>query len=452
MINEEFIHSGSYYIFIHNLNTMRVYFDTIGCRLNQAEIERYAAQFTALGHKIVPDAASADIAVVNTCSVTAAAASDSRGKVRNAAKDGAQVVVTGCWSSMEPQEAAAMEGVSQVIPNAEKDSLTAAVLGLEKADFDTEPLKRVTLPGVHARTRAFIKIQDGCDNHCSFCVTRLVRGKARSVDKARVLHDVRSAISAGGKEIVLTGVNLGAWGLDLDPAEELADLIEFLLKETDIPRIRLSSLESWNLSDRFLQLWEDPRMCPHFHLPLQSGSDSVLKRMVRRTTLGEFRRLVETALSIDPAFAITTDVIAGFPGESDEEHAQTLAFVDSLPFAGGHIFPYSPRPGTAAARMKDQVPKAVQKERAKQLRDLFEQKTLAFETSFIGSVRQVLWESTQQLPDGQWETHGLSENYLTVKTIFPTPVRNRIDSVRISGRQDGKLIGIVIPDSREGEK
>ena len=209
---------------------MKVFFDTIGCRLNQAEIERYAAQFTALGHEIVPDAASADIAVVNTCSVTAAAASDSRGKVRSAARGGAQVVVTGCWSSMEPQEAAAMEGVTQVIPNGEKDDLTAAVLGLEKAGFDTEPLKRVTLPGVHARTRAFIKVQDGCDNHCTFCVTHLVRGKARSVGKARVLHDVQSAVSAGGKEIVLTGVNLGAWGLDLEPGEELADLIEFLLK------------------------------------------------------------------------------------------------------------------------------------------------------------------------------------------------------------------------------
>ena len=428
---------------------MRVFFDTIGCRLNQAEIERYAAQFAALGHEIVPDAENADMAVVNTCSVTAAAASDSRGKVRSAAKGGAQVVVTGCWSTMEPEIAAAMEGVSHVIPNAEKDGLTASVLGLEKPDFDTEPLKRVVLPGVHARTRAFIKIQDGCDNHCTFCVTHLVRGKARSVDLERVLHDVRSAISSGGKEIVLTGVNLGAWGLDLAPQAELADLIEFLLKETDIPRIRLSSLESWNLSDRFLRLWEDPRMCPHFHLPLQSGSDSVLKRMARRTTLAEFRRLVETALSVNPAFAITTDVIAGFPGETDEEFAETLSFAASIPFAGGHIFPYSPRPGTAAARMSAQVPKAVQKARAKQLRDLFEEKTVRFEKSFIGSVRQVLWESAQQLPDGQWEVHGLSDNYLTVKTVFPSPVRNRIDAVRITERRDGKLIGEVVPDSRK---
>ena len=343
--------------------------------------------------------------------------------------------------------ASAMEGVSLVIPNAEKDSLPSIVLGIKPEIFDEEPLKRIILPGIHARTRAFIKIQDGCDNHCTFCVTHLVRGKSRSVGKERVLRDVLAAISAGGKEIVLTGVNLGAWGLDLDPAVELADLIEFLLRETDIPRIRLSSLESWNLSDRFLRLWENPRMCPHFHLPLQSGSDSVLKRMARRTTLAEFRRLVETAISIVPDFAITTDVIAGFPGETDTEFAETLEFIRSIPFAGGHVFPYSPRPGTPAARRKDQVPKAIQKERAKVLRDIFEQKTERFETSFIGTDKDVLWESSQLSEDGLYETHGLSGNYLTVTTKFSTPVRNRIDTVRITGRKEGKLTGKVLKNS-----
>ena len=426
---------------------MKVFFDTIGCRLNQAEIERYAAQFTAQGHELVPDAESADMVIVNTCSVTAAAASDSRGKIRSASKNGAQVVVTGCWSTMEPEIASAMEGVSLVIPNAEKDSLPSIVLGIKPEIFDEEPLKRIILPGIHARTRAFIKIQDGCDNHCTFCVTHLVRGKSRSVGKERVLRDVLAAISAGGKEIVLTGVNLGAWGLDLDPAVELADLIEFLLRETDIPRIRLSSLESWNLSDRFLRLWENPRMCPHFHLPLQSGSDSVLKRMARRTTLAEFRRLVETAISIVPDFAITTDVIAGFPGETDTEFAETLEFIRSIPFAGGHVFPYSPRPGTPAARRKDQVPKAIQKERAKVLRDIFEQKTERFETSFIGTDKDVLWESSQLSEDGLYETHGLSGNYLTVTTKFSPPVRNRIDTVRITGRKEGKLTGKVLKNS-----
>ena len=154
-------------------------------------------------------------------------------------------------------------------------------------------------------------------------------------------------------------------------------------------------------------------------------------------------------MSVEPAFAITTDVIAGFPGETDEEFAETMAFVESIPFAGGHIFPYSPRPGTPAARMRDQVPKAVQKERAKQLRDLFEIKQEQFEKSFIGSTRKVLWESAQQLADGRWEVHGLSENYLTVKTVFPSPVRNRIDLVLLTDRQDGKLIGKVVSDSRK---
>ena len=428
---------------------MKVFFDTVGCRLNQAEIEKYAAQFTSQGHELAPDAASADMVVINTCSVTAAAASDSRGKIRGAAKNGAQVVVTGCWSSMEPEAAAAMEGVSRVIPNAEKDTLPAAVLGVPSEIFDLEPLKRIVLPGVHARTRAFIKIQDGCDNHCTFCVTHLVRGRSRSVSKERILRDVRAAIAAGGKEIVLTGVNLGAWGLDLDPAEELADIVEFLLRETEIPRIRVSSLESWNVSDRFLHLWEDPRMCPHFHLPLQSGSDPVLKRMARRTTLKEFRHLVDTARSVNPDFAVTTDVIAGFPGETDAEFAETMAFIEEMPFAGGHVFPYSPRPGTAAVRMAGQVPKAVQKERAKQLRDLFEIKSESFARSFIGSEHNVLWESSQSLPDGRWEIHGLTGNYLTVRTAAAAPIRNRIDRVRLTDWRDGELTGEIISGSEE---
>ena len=421
---------------------MKIFLDTVGCRLNQAEIEKYAARFAAMGHELVPDAESADLVVVNTCSVTAAAASDSRGKIRSAARQGAQVAVTGCWSTMEPEAAAAMDGVIRVIPNDEKDSLPAALFGEEAENFDAEPLTRVILPGIHARTRAFIKIQDGCDNFCTFCVTHLVRGKSRSVPREQVLRDVQAAVSAGGKEIVLTGVNLGAWGLDL--GSELADLIEFLLKESEIPRIRLSSLESWNLSDRFLALWENPRMCPHFHLPLQSGSDSVLKRMVRRTTLAEYRRLVEEARTVNPDFAITTDVIAGFPGESESEFAETMDFIRGIPFAGGHVFPYSPRPGTAAARMKDQVPKAVQKERARELRELFEEKETQFRENFIGSTQQVLWESTRQDGENGWESHGLTGNYLSVKCRFDSPVRNRIDTVRLGPPENGIMTGEVI--------
>lgn len=415
---------------------MKIYFDTIGCRLNQAEIERWAAQFLSKGYEIAQTAESADLVVVNTCTVTAAAASDSRGKIRNAARSGAKVAVTGCWSTLEPKSAAAMDGVSWVIPNLEKDDLPAVVSGMAMEDFDTEPIRRVILPGIHARTRAFIKVQDGCDNHCTFCATHLARGKARSVPKERVLRDVLGAIAADGKEIVLTGVNLGAWGVDLEPAEELADLIEYLLNETDIPRIRLSSLESWNLSDRFLRLWENKRMCPHFHIPLQSGSKSVLHRMVRRTSPEEFRRLVLTAFEINPDFAVTSDVIAGFPGETDAEFMETLAFIQSLRFAGGHVFPYSKRPGTPAALLPNRIDRETKKQRAKVLRDEFEKQAYAFEDRFIGTEQTVLWESAQPLDTGQWEMHGLTPNYLTVSGVFDSSRRNELTKVTITGRKE----------------
>jgi threonylcarbamoyladenosine tRNA methylthiotransferase MtaB len=188
-------------------------------------------------------------------------------------------------------------------------------------------------------------------------------------------------------------------------------------------------------------------MCPHLHLPLQSGSDSVLKRMARRTTLKAFRHLVETARSVNPDFAVTTDVIAGFPGETDEEFRETMAFVKEMPFAGGHVFPYSPRPGTAAARMKEQIAKAVQKERAKQLRDLFDIKSESFARSFIGSEQKVLWESSQSIPEVGWETRGLTGNYLTVRAVFPGPVRNRIDRVCLTDWRDGELTGEIISGS-----
>ena len=416
---------------------MKVFFDTIGCRLNQAEIERYAAQLHAAGNEIVGTANEAELVIVNTCAVTAAAAADSRSKIRKAGANGAAVAVTGCWSTMEPSKAAALPNVRFVIPNAEKDRLPGVIFPDEP--FDVEPIKREILPGIHARTRAFIKVQDGCDNHCTFCVTHLLRGKARSVPESRVLSDVENVIRSEGKEIVLTGVNLGAWGLDLQPKQQLTNLIWTLLDQTTIPRIRLSSLESWNLSEEFVNLWNNPRLCPHFHIPLQSGSISVLKRMARRTTPEEFIHLVTMARAIRPDFAITTDVIVGFPGETEEEFKETLAFIQKTGFAGGHVFTFSPRPGTAAAKMEGQLPKSILRERSKILRCEFDRQKISFQKSFIGKERQILWESSNPLPDGQWETYGLSDNYLTVKTIFPHRVHNEITTVLVTNLTDDLL-------------
>ncbi len=318
---------------------MKVFLDMIGCRLNQAEIETMARQFRAAGHEIVGTAEDAQLAVVNTCSVTSAAASDSRGRIRAAARAGVdEIVATGCWVTLSPDKARALPAVKQIVPNDKKEILVAEVLGLPADAFDLEPLARAPLPGLHMRTRAFIKVQDGCDNHCTFCITTVARGAGRSRPTADVIADIQSALSGGTQEVVLTGVHLGSWGADLPEWLHLRDLVGSILAETDVPRLRLSSLEPWDLDESFFLLWKDPRLCPHLHLPLQSGSPTVLRRMLRNTNPESFRELVRAARSAIPEAAITTDVIAGFPGETEEEFSETLAFLREIGFAGGHVF------------------------------------------------------------------------------------------------------------------
>lgn len=424
---------------------MKVFFDLIGCRLNQAEIEQYAAQFRSQGHEITGSRENADLIIINTCAVTAAAASDSREKIRIAGNNPkAQIIVTGCWSDMDSETAAALPGVVKIIPNQKKDFLPSIILGISPEQFDLEPIKREPLPGVHARTRAFIKVQDGCDNFCTFCVTRLVRGKARSVSFEEILQRIQSVQLADGKEIVLTGVNLGAWGLDLNPRTDLTGLLKRILMETDIPRIRLSSLETWNLTEDFVRLWENPRLCPHFHIPLQSGSESVLKRMARRTRLSDFRELVRQARSLDPGFAITTDVIVGFPGETEQEFQQTLDFIREINFSGGHVFPFSSRPGTAAARMDGKITGRIVKERSRILRDEFLKQKDRFYQSFVGETMRVLWENSSVYENNNWELHGMTGNYLTIKSHFPKRLQNEISEVKIEHYDGKSLTGLIL--------
>jgi len=275
---------------------MKIYLDTIGCRLNQSEIETMGQQFRAAGHEIVASADSADMAVVNTCAVTSNAASDSRGKIRQIARAGVdEIIATGCWTTLQPQKSLDLPGVTQVVANDRKDRLVLDVLDLPQEAFDIEPISRAPLPGLHRRTRAFIKVQDGCDNQCTFCITTVARGEGRSRTVAEVILDVQSALDGGTKEVVLTGVHLGSWGYDLSTSlktgfdSNLTELIKAILRETDIPRLRLSSLEPWDLSPDFFSLWDDNRLMPHLHLPLQSGSASTLKRMRRHTSPESFR-------------------------------------------------------------------------------------------------------------------------------------------------------------------
>jgi threonylcarbamoyladenosine tRNA methylthiotransferase MtaB len=421
---------------------MKIYLDTIGCRLNQSEIETMARQFRSAGHEIVPSANTADMAVVNTCAVTNDAASASRGKIRQIARAGVnEIIATGCWTTLQPQRALELPNVTRVIANERKDHLVADLLNLQAETFDLEPLAREPLPGLHRRTRAFIKVQDGCDNECTFCITTVARGESRSRQIADVILDIQSAFAGGTKEIVLTGVHLGSWGYDF--GSHLLDLLKAILRETDVPRVRLSSLEPWDLSADFFSLWGDSRLMPHFHLPLQSGSDSTLKRMRRKTTPKSFRELVTAARAVTPDVAITTDVIAGFPGETEEEFTETLDFIREMDFAGGHVFTYSARPGTGAARMKGQVKPGLRKMRNHILQEALVESAKLYRQRFVGRKVSVLWESTSEMTDRGWLMEGHTENHLRVQAVVPTPRWNELDDVTLTGCDGDKLKGVI---------
>jgi threonylcarbamoyladenosine tRNA methylthiotransferase MtaB len=429
---------------------MRIYLDSIGCRLNQSEIESYARQFRAAGHTLVPSASDADLAVINTCTVTNAADSDSRAKIRQVVRAGVdQVVVTGCWSTLNPENAGKIIGVSKVISNLEKNNLVPTVLDIPAEHFDLEPVARELIPGARLRTRAFIKVQDGCDNRCTFCVTTVARGPGKSRSTPEIIADIQAALSTNGdldtgaKEIVLTGVHLGSWGQDFPNPKSLHDLVRTILKETDIPRLRLSSLEPWDLNEDFFSLWEDPRLCRHLHLPLQSGSGSVLRRMARNTTPQSFAELVSAARAASPEIAVTTDLIAGFPGETKKEFLETVEYIQELYFSGGHVFTYSPRPGTAASLMPDQVPFPLRKERNAELRKILADNAQSYQGQFINQTLPVLWESVSELDPENWSLRGLTDNYLRVNSQAPANFWNQISSVLITGFGDHALEGEI---------
>ena len=422
---------------------MKVFLETIGCRLNQAEIESMAGQFRLAGHEIVAAAEGADLAVINTCSVTAAAASDSRARIRQVSRLGAaQIVATGCWATLEPSRAAAMVGVGRVVPNQHKDSLVSDLLGLPATEHGPTTLARRPLPGPHHRTRAFIKVQDGCDNACTFCITTVARGGSRSRPTAEVIADIQAALDGGTREVVLTGVHLGSWGRER--GLHLRDLVKAILDRTDAPRVRLSSLEPWDLDADFFGLWQDARLCPHLHLPLQSGCTSTLRRMARKTTPATFRSLVAAARAAVPGVAITTDVIAGFPGETEADFHASLDFVRELDFSGGHAFAFSAMPGTPASRMRDQVPPEERKARSRRLIEALQESARRFRARNVGACRPVLWESSEEQGDGSWELRGLTDNYIRVHCRSRFRRWNEIDRVDLIGPARDGLEGMIV--------
>ena len=424
---------------------MKVYLDMIGCRLNQSEIEIYARQFRDAGHALVPHPEGADLAVINTCTVTTAAAADSRKKIRWMQRAGVpNIVVTGCWSTLEPKAALQLPGVSQIIPNAEKDSLVQSILGSSSKVDHPDHRGREPIPGERSRTRAFIKIQDGCDNRCTFCITTLARGQGWSRSVKEILNDIQYAIQGGTQEIVLTGVHIGSWGHDLDNPSDLKILLKTILKETNIPRLRLSSLEPWDVEEDFFDLWQDSRLLNHLHLPLQSGSANTLRRMGRKTTPESFANLVSAARRSIKDVAITTDVITGFPGETEENFQESLEFVQKMAFARGHVFAFSEREGTVAARMQDSIPHHIRKLRNAQVRQLFARSQKDFQKKYIGDIRSVLWEQAKNITPSRWILSGLTDNYLPVKAHYSHSLWNKITEVKIIEIKGHVMLGQIV--------
>ena len=417
---------------------MNIHLQSLGCRLNQSEIQTLARQFAAAGHVIVGDPDRADICIVNTCAVTAAAERKSRCCARALARANPEtrVAVIGCYATLAPRRCTALPGVAWVVPNAEKERTVEIVT----ASSHVSPRREKKMKAAPLRTRAFVKVQDGCDNHCTYCITRLLRGPARSRPVADIVAEVQRLVETGCQEAVLTGVNLGSYGRDLGLSDGLYTLVRTLLAHTDLPRLRLSSLEPWDLDEAFFSLWENSRLCRQLHLPLQAGCDETLRRMGRRITKQEFARLVQAIHAAVPDLAVTSDIIVGFPGEDEAAFRASYDFVAAIEFARLHVFPYSPRPGTAAARLPDQTERQVRQARARAMRELGAKQASHFRERFVGREMEVVWE--QRRRDGLWT--GLTDNYLRVATHGEGNLHNQLTATRLLAAQNGCLVGEVI--------
>ena len=426
---------------------MRIHFVTLGCKLNQSESEAMARQFRLAGHQIVADPAQADVSVINTCTVTHVAAQKSRTAVRQAkgAAPKAHVVVTGCHAEIAPHD---FPIADRIIDNSRKQQIPGRVLG-EHLDSPAQVIAppETDSPFSHLsalrRTRSFVKIQDGCDMHCTFCLTRVARGPSRSRPLREILDEVRRNVDEGVQEVVLTGVHVGAYGKDLDT--DLGELIRRMLRETDVPRLRVSSLEPWNFRTEWLSLWENPRLCRHLHMSLQSGSNDILKRMRRAYTAEQFAEKVQIARRRIPDLAVTTDLIVGFPGETEETFSESVQFVREMNFARAHVFPFSRRPGTPAAGMPNQVPHRVKKRRAATLRAITDESNYRFRASLLGQTFPVLWEQRDPRT-AMWS--GLTDHYVRVFVHSTQSLHNQILPVQMTALSDagveGELVGTRI--------
>jgi len=418
----------------------RVAVTTLGCKTNQFESASMIEQFQKAGYSVVPFSESADIYVVNSCTVTAKTDAETRRLIRRARRMNpqARIIATGCYAQVAPGDLERMPEVDSVFGNREKQDITQLVEAGESrvsdiaAERTSGPLK---LESFAEHTRAFLQAQNGCNSFCAYCIVPYARGRSRSVPLEDVLEGVRNLAANGYQEVVLTGIHLGAYGLDLATRSSLTELVRRIDSEHLVPRLRIGSVEPNELSDELLAVMAQSRIiCPHLHLPLQSGSDSVLARMGRKYTTVFFQELVSRINASLPDAFIGADVIAGFPGESEDEFSETLRLVKALPFSDLHVFPFSRRPGTKAADLPDQVPASVIKERAEMLRNLARKKKELFLKRFVGSELRVLvqgYDAKSRL------CRGLSRNYITTSFAGNAQMINREISVVVSGIGSG---------------
>lgn len=411
---------------------------TLGCKLNQAETEAMARDLRAAGFAVADRPVAAAGYIINSCAVTHVAERKSRHLVRLAKRlaPEAPVVLTGCYPEAAGRERAAeASGADVVVASNEKDRSIQALLQAMPSATGTAPGRPAT-----GRTRAFIKAQEGCNDLCAFCIVPYTRGREVSVAPQLVAQRVREREDEGVQEVVITGTQLGAWGRDTGTEGGPAVLIEHLLANTTVPRIRFSSLQPQDITPRLLALWDDPRLCRHFHLALQSGSAATLARMRRRYSAGDYGQALARLRAAIPGVAITTDVIAGFPGETDEQFEESYAFCREAAFAGMHVFPYSSRRRTGAARMPGHVAHAVRRERADRLLALARESAAAFARSRIGCVEAVLWED-ETAEAAVWS--GLTDTYLRVYARGSDRLRNRILPAGIQSEHGDGLWGDV---------
>jgi threonylcarbamoyladenosine tRNA methylthiotransferase MtaB len=407
---------------------MRVAFYTLGCKLNQAETESLVGQFRQSGFQLVSPDDVADIYIANTCTVTHIADRKSRHWLRLTRRRNPQAIIiaTGCYAQRSRQELAQLADL--VVDNTVKQHLLAIIqaLSLEERVLDDSKTKQSQVLAATVRTRSLIKIQDGCHGSCTYCIVPKVRPHEYSLPSSRIIDEVRQKVALGYKEVVLTGTKVGSYR---DGSADLRDLVQRILSDTGIERLRLSSLQPSEISSEFLALWQDERLCRHFHLALQSGSEAVLQRMRRSYALDQYQRTVNLIKEKIPELAITTDIMVGFPGESDAEFEQSYDFCQQAGFANIHVFPFSPRPETAAARMPGQIKDKGKQERNQRMLELSRSSRRRFCEQFLGQTMHVLWE--KETSPGRGIYSGLTGNYIRVFAHSEKPLSNEITPVKL---------------------